>query len=121
MAAHNDLGKQGEKIAALYLRKKGYEIMATSYKFEKAEIDIICRKNKTIVFVEVKTRGSEDFGDPEEAVVAKKQEKLVKAAERFIEVNDLMGEVRFDVVSVTLLGKKEKVHHIKDAFFPYQE
>ena len=121
MAIHNDLGKQGEKIAAVYLRKKGYEIMATSFRYDKAEIDIICKKGNTIVFVEVKTRTSEDFGDPEEAVVAKKQEKLVKAAERFIETNDLIGESRFDVVSVTLLGKKEKVHHIRDAFYPYQE
>jgi putative endonuclease len=121
MADHNDLGKQGEKLAYAFLRKKGYEMLATSFRYEKAEIDIICRKDKTIVFVEVKTRSSEEHGLPEEAVDTKKQDKIVRAAERFIQVHDMLGDVRFDVVSVVVDGKKNKVTHIRDAFFPYQE
>lgn len=122
MSEHLDLGKKGEKIAYMYLRKKGYEILATNFRFEKTEIDIICRKDKVVVFVEVKTRTDDAHGNPEEAVDTKKQEKIVKTAERFIQVNDMLGEVRFDVISVLLAdGKKEKVHHVLDAFFPYQE
>ena len=121
MSEHIDLGKRGERLAYTFLRKKGYEVLATNYRYEKTEIDIVCRKDKTIVFVEVKTRATENFGAPEEAVDNKKQEKLVRTAERFIEVNDMLGDVRFDVVSVIIDGKKEKVTHIRDAFFPYQD
>lgn len=121
MSEHIDLGKKGEKIAYMFLRKKGYEILATNFRFEKTEIDIICRKDKTVVFVEVKTRTDDAHGNPEEAVDTKKQDKIVKTAERFIQVHDMLGDVRFDVISVLLDGKKEKVHHIRDAFFPYQD
>ncbi|HXH20063.1 MAG TPA: YraN family protein [Chitinophagales bacterium] len=122
MTEHINLGKQGEKAAYAFLRKKGYEMLATNYRFEKTEIDIICRKHNTIVFVEVKTRTSEMHGNPEEAVDARKQEKIVRAAERFIQSNDMLGDVRFDVISVIIDGKKkEKITHITDAFFPYQE
>ena len=121
MAEHLDLGKKGEKTAFAFLRKKGYEVLATNFRYEKTEIDIICKKNKTIVFVEVKTRTTENFGLPEEAVDPRKEEKIVRAAERFIQINDLLGDVRFDVVSVIIGGKKDKVTHIRDAFFPYQE
>ncbi|MDZ4845045.1 MAG: YraN family protein [Chitinophagales bacterium] len=121
MSEHLDLGKKGEKIAYMFLRKKGYEILATNFRFEKTEIDIICRKDKVVIFVEVKTRTDDAHGNPEEAVDRKKQDKIVKTAERFIQVHDMLGDVRFDVVSVLLDGKKEKVHHIRDAFFPYQD
>ncbi len=121
MSEHLDLGKRGEKLAYTFLRKKGYEILATNFKHNRAEIDIICRKEKKIVFVEVKSRSSEDFGFPEESVDLKKQEKIVTAAERFIELHDMIGEVRFDIVSIVFDEKKEKVQHIRDAFFPYQD
>ena len=121
MPEHIDLGKQGEKLAYTFLRNKGYEVLATNFRFEKAEIDIICKKGKTIVFVEVKTRTTEDFGHPEEAVDIKKQDKIVRAAERFIQLHDMLGDVRFDVVSIIMDGKKNKVTHIRDAFFPYQD
>lgn len=121
MSENIDLGKKGEKLAYTFLRRKGYEVLATNFRYEKTEIDIVCRKDKTIVFVEVKTRTTDMHGNPEEAVDLKKQEKIVNAAERFIQVHDLLGDVRFDVVSIIFDGKKEKVTHIKDAFFPYQE
>ncbi len=121
MTDHIDLGKQGEKLAYTFLRKKGYEILATNFRYEKTEIDIVCKTGKTIVFVEVKTRSTDAHGHPEEAVDAKKQDKIVRAAERFIEVHDMLGDIRFDVVSIIFDGKKKKVAHIRDAFFPYQE
>lgn len=121
MSEHIDIGKHGEKIAYTFLRKKGYEVLATNFRFEKTEIDIVCKKDKTIVFVEVKTRTTEEHGNPEEAVDAKKQEKIVRTAERFIQVHDMLGDIRFDVVSVITDGKKNKVTHIRDAFFPYQD
>ena len=121
MSEHINLGKQGEKIAYLFLRKKGYEILATNFRYEKTEIDIICRNGNTIIFVEVKTRSTDAYGSPEEAVDLKKQDKIVHTAERFIEVHDMLGDIRFDVVSIIIDGRKSKVTHIKDAFFPYQE
>ncbi|GIV33400.1 MAG: UPF0102 protein [Chitinophagales bacterium] len=121
MADHNELGRKGEKLACNFLRKKGYEILATNYRFEKTEIDIICRYNKTLVFVEVKTRSGQEYGEPEESVEVKKQQKLVRAAENFVQTNDMIGEVRFDVIAVIIQDNREKIKHIKDAFYPYQE
>ena len=72
MALHNETGKQGEVAAANLLRSKGFEVLVTNYRFQKAEIDIIAILQSTVVFVEVKTRSSEKFGFPEEAVHKKK-------------------------------------------------
>ena len=66
MAEHNDLGDAGEEMAALHLLKTGYEILIRNYVFQKGEIDIIARKAKTIVVVEVKTRSTPDFGNPQD-------------------------------------------------------
>ena len=73
MAYHNELGKIGEKLAAEYLINKGYEILAQNFYFDKAEIDIIAKKdNNTLVVVEVKTRNSDFFGDPQVFVTPSK-------------------------------------------------
>ena len=77
MAYHNELGKIGEKLAAEYLINKGYEILAQNFYFDKAEIDIIAKKdNNTLVVVEVKTRNSDFFGDPQVFVTPSKIKRL---------------------------------------------
>ena len=77
MAYHNELGKIGEKLAAEYLINKGYEILAQNFYFDKAEIDIIAKKNsKRIIVIEVKTRNSDFFGDPQEFVSPLKIKRL---------------------------------------------
>ena len=120
MAYHNELGKLGEKLAAEYLMKKGYEILDQNFYYDKAEIDIIAKKDiKTLVIVEVKTRNSDFFGDPQGFVTPSKIKLLVKAANEYIISNDLDMEVRFDIISILL--HKDGTHtleHIEDAFFP---
>ena len=76
MAEHNELGKQGEEQAVDFLQKNGYEILETNWIFQKAEIDIIARKEDTLAIIEVKTRSSIDFGLPQDFVKPKKIQQL---------------------------------------------
>ena len=120
MAHHNELGKIGEKLAAEYLMNKGYEILAQNYYFDKAEIDIIAKKDSNIlVVVEVKTRNSDFFGDPQEFVTPSKIKLLVKAANEYIISNDLDMEVRFDIIAVIKNKSIEKIEHFEDAFYHF--
>jgi putative endonuclease len=80
MAEHNELGKQGEEIAQQHLSDKGYKILQCNWRFGSEEIDIIARKDNILVIVEVKTRQTNFFGEPEESVTKKKQKFLVRAA-----------------------------------------
>ncbi|MGY6562272.1 MAG: YraN family protein [Luteibaculaceae bacterium] len=119
MAQHNDLGKQGEKIALLYLQEKDYQILSSNYTFKKAEIDIIalCPKKEFIVFVEVKTRNSSYFGEPHLAVKTKKRGNIIAAAHQFIIENDYDNEARFDIISIVLNKTTQDIEHIESAFW----
>ena len=120
MAHHNELGKIGEKLAAEYLKKKGYEVLAQNFYYDKAEIDIIAKKDSNIlVVVEVKTRNSDFFGDPQEFVTPFKIKLLVKAANEYIISNDLDMEVRFDIIAVIKNKSIEKIEHFEDAFYHF--
>lgn len=118
MAKHNELGKKGEEIARNYLYKKGYKILATNWRYKKDEIDIIAKDGNFLVIVEVKTRSSNYFGEPELAVTKKKQIFLIRAAERYINLNNINTETRFDVISIIITPKKNIIKHIDDAFYP---
>ena len=109
-------GKKGELIAVDYLKNKGYQILETNYKNRIGEIDIIAKDKNYLVFVEVKTRSSRMFGDPEEAVTDYKQEKIRAVAELYLVSNKKTDEnCRFDVVSI--LGNDcFDVRHIPNAF-----
>lgn len=119
MAAHNELGTEGEKLAVAHLQKLGYEILETNYRFQKAEVDIIAQKAETLAVIEVKTRTSADFGSPEEFVNAKKIKLLVKAVNNFIVENDLDVEVRFDIIAILRDEEKLSINHIEDAFYHF--
>jgi len=112
------LGKSGEELALQYLENKKYRIIAKSFRMFRGEIDIIAYDRKTLVFVEVKTRKSRDFGFPEESVTPNKQRQIIKIAEGFLAKNNLQNvECRFDVVSVLFrVDKGYSIHHIKNAF-----
>ena len=112
------LGKSGEEVALHYLEKNKYRIIARSFRMFRGEIDIIAYDRKTLVFVEVKTRKSRDFGFPEESVTPNKQRQIIKIAEGFLAKNNLQNvECRFDVVSVLFrVDKGYSIHHIKNAF-----
>lgn len=118
MAEHNQTGLDGEELASVYLRENGYEVLEKNWRFQHAEIDIIARKTDTVIIAEVKTRKSSFFGEPEEFVNRQKQKHLIKAANAYIEKNDLDVEVRFDIISVLVTGDKHRVNHIEDAFHP---
>lgn len=107
-------GALGENLAADYLRQIGFEIVVRNYRFRKAEIDIIARKDDWLLFVEVKTRRSTDYGEPESFVDWKKASLMFMAAEEFIFSTDWHGHVRFDVIAVTL-GNEPDIVHFEDA------
>ena len=112
-------GQKGEDLAVEFLRQKGYKILEKNFRCVFGEIDIIAQEKKTFCFVEVKTRHSQVFGSPAEAVSCQKQEKIVKTALFYMNKKKLDNkDMRFDVISV-LLGEKEKVlsvEIIKNAF-----
>lgn len=116
MAQHNETGKQGEAEAVGYLRGKGYEILARNYRYQHAEIDLIAKKGKLMVFVEVKTRTNLSFGNPEEFVSYTKAKLVMKAAENYIFAQNWLYDVRFDIMAVTIVGNELRVKHIEDAF-----
>jgi len=116
MADHNDLGNIGEERAQAYLRSKGYHILHTNWKTGKLELDIVARKDDWLVVVEVKTRSTETFEHPEEAINLRKIRNIVNATHEYIFQYDWQGETRFDVISVIPHGQEFVVDHIEDAF-----
>ncbi len=118
MAQHNDLGVIGERMAKEFLIRRGYEILDENWVYERAEIDLIAYLNKTIVFVEVKTRTSIDFGLPEDFVNKGKRQRMANAADEYIELMSHEGEVRFDIISVLFTKNNHTIKHIEDAFWP---
>jgi putative endonuclease len=119
MAQHNELGKNGEIQAALFLEKKGYQIIETNFVFQKAEIDIIARIDDILVVVEVKTRSGLDFGLPQDFVKSKKIQLLVKAVNEYVILNDLEVDVRFDIIAIHKNGDYYDIEHIEDAFYHF--
>ena len=116
MAFHNLLGEEGEKIAVRYLKSKGYIVYQTNWRFGKLEIDIIADDGQELVFIEVKTRSSEIYGRPEEAVDDSKETAILNAADIYVRDFNLEVEVRFDIISVLMNKNKSKICHIIDAF-----
>lgn len=116
MAQHNDLGKQGEQKALTFLEEQGYKIVAANWQEHKFEMDIIAIDNNEIVFVEVKTRATDFFGSPEEAVTITKQQHLIEGANYYLEQNEIDLNARFDVIAIVLNENKTIISHIKDAF-----
>lgn len=118
MARHNVLGKQGEEIAKKFLLKKNYTIVDTNWRFDKDEIDIVAKDGDELVVVEVKTRSTDYYGFPEDAVNSQKEGFLIRATEAYLEENELDLDTRFDIVSIIINEKETKIHHIVDAFYP---
>lgn len=111
------LGKEGERIAENYLRKKGYRLVERNYRCPVGELDLIALDRRVIVFVEVKTRSDDRFGVPLESVHRHKQRKMIKAALFFLTKHRLdHREARFDVIGISLGGREPVVEHIQNAF-----
>ena len=119
MLDSRELGIKGEKRAGRFLKRKGYKIIQRNYSCKLGEIDIIARQKDTIVFVEVKTRQTEEFGAPQYAITAAKRNHISKVALCYIREKELMRQsCRFDVVAVTFSpgSRKPKIEHIENAF-----
>ena len=110
-------GKEGEKLAADFLKRQGYKILRLNYKTKLGEIDIIAQDKDTLCFIEVKTRQSDKFGLPQEAVSWRKQAKVSKTAIIYLKENKLLDKkARFDVVSALNSDKGFEFNLIKNAF-----
>lgn len=118
MATHNDLGNEGEELAVGHLVQNGWKILERNWRFGREEIDIIAQKDEVLSIVEVKTRFSNFLGEPYEAVSKSKQKSIIRAANHFVEKNDLDLEVQFDIISIVLNKNQQKITHIEEAFSP---
>lgn len=110
-------GILAEHNAAKLMQEKGYIVLDMNVNYPKVgELDIVCKKGKTLVIVEVKYRSTKDFGDPIESITKSKISKIIKSTERYIQDHNMENyEVRFDVI-VDRDGVQE---HIEDAFYGY--
>ena len=117
MTSKMQTGNEGESAAAEYLFGKGYEVVERNYRYGRAEIDLIVKKKNWLVFVEVKTRSSSDFGFPEEFVDRAKEDLILMAAENYIYKINWEGNVRYDIVSVLGVGVGREIMHFEDAFY----
>lgn len=111
------LGREGERIAAEFLRGKGYKVVERNYRCAAGELDLIALDRRVVVFVEVKTRSGHAYGTPLEAVAFRKQRKMVQAAQYYLSAHRLhQREARFDVVGISWTGREPVVEHIENAF-----
>ena len=118
MAKHNELGKLGEELAVQFLVDKGYEILEKNWRNKHKEIDIIAKDGSELVIVEVKTRESDDHGEPDLAVTYQKQARLIYAANAYIFSHNMDINTRFDIISIIFKDGKPAIDHIEDAFLP---
>jgi len=115
MTAIQKVGSLGENIVKNFLISKKYKILLRQYKIRQGEIDIICRDNKYLVFVEVKTRTAKNFGTPEEAFAYKKRQCLLTAIYRYLQEQNYNGPWRVDLVCLQInrLTKRAQLRHYK--------
>ena len=119
MAQHNELGKKGEDEAVKYLKSKDYGIVSRNWNFHGYEVDIIAENEEFIVFVEVKTRTSAQWGNPEDFVGKSRMRRMVDAADHYLIEKDIDKPARFDIIGLVWDGKRFELEHIDDAFMPF--
>lgn len=116
MAEHNKLGTKGEKLAVEFLQNNGYKILERNWRFKKIEIDIIAQKNNMLAIVEVKTRSSNYFGNPQDFVNQKKIRLLVEGVNQYVISKNIDLEVRFDIIAIIKTPTQFKIEHLENAF-----
>ncbi|HEY3113613.1 MAG TPA: YraN family protein, partial [Gemmatimonadaceae bacterium] len=120
--ARQSMGKKGESVAALWLQVHGWSIAERRFRNGHRDIDLIATRDerdagRTVAFVEVKTRASDDFGGPLSAVNWRKQRELSRSATVWISRFEKPGDTfRFDVIGVILEAEKVRVQHVENAF-----
>lgn len=117
MARHNELGHLGESFAVKYLESIDYQILETDWQYQHKDIDIIALDEyNTLVFIEVKTRKSDFYGEPSDAIDQRKMQNLIRCANIYIQQHNYKGNSRFDVISLVGAQPPFSIKHIKDAF-----
>lgn len=117
MYIKQEIGKLGEDIATDFLIEKGYIIMDRNFECRQGELDIIAKDKDEIVFIEVKTRTSNKYGTPSEAVNKIKQKHMLQSIKYYLYIKGLSERfIRIDVIEVYIKGNIVKVNHIKQAF-----
>jgi putative endonuclease len=120
LATTAETGRYGERVAAAFLRGRGYRVLYRNYQITRGEIDLICRCRDVLVFVEVRTRAGEDFGRPAETINTDKREALRRAARRYL---GMLGRddihYRFDAVEVLLTTGEVPVCTLLTDFFAF--
>ncbi len=111
------IGDRGEQLALEHLTANGYKILARNWQWQHKEIDIIAQKGDFIVFVEVKTRRTNVFGEPFTFVSRQKRKNISRAAHQYITQNDIDAEARFDIISILYNTEAYELEHIEDAFY----
>ncbi len=111
------LGIAGENAAAKYLKSQGYKILKRNYKCPLGEVDIIAQKGDVVAFVEVKTRTSDYFGLPNEAVDERRRQRYRNCVRYFFAGREIEDTVRFDIIEVTVGDGKRTLNHIENAFY----
>ena len=117
MAKHNVLGTEGEMAAANWLKERGYTIRHCNWRSGHKELDIVAEKDGLLVVVEVKTRNSTLYGNPETAVTDRKIRNIVASTDAYLRMFNIDLPVRFDVITITDNGGAFHIEHIPEAFF----
>ena len=111
------LGKDGEDVAAAHLQSRGYRVLERNFRCDAGEIDIIAERDGALVFCEVKTRRTDRWGQPSEAVHPRKQARIRRLAAAWLGASGRRAHsIRFDVVSVVVEPGASRLEHIEDAF-----
>lgn len=110
-------GNEGEQLAANFLLEKGFEIVQRNYRYKHSEIDLIVKKGNWLIFVEVKTRSSHSFGFPEQFVDRNKVKTILFGALNYMHEVNWQGNVRYDIVAVSLGRGTPEIVLIEDAFY----
>ena len=116
MAQHNELGKKGEQAAATFMKSKGYKVLERNWRIYRHEIDIVAEDEEYIIFVEVKTRTTREWGNPEDFIGKGKIKRIVEAADLYLQDSDIDKPARFDIISAVWDGQNFEIEHIDDAF-----
>lgn len=113
------LGKMGEEIASEYLKKLGYKIVTKNFRTRYGEIDLICEKNDSIIFVEVRTKSNLNLLSPEESITSKKIDRLKKSSLEYLSLNEKKYKnIKFEFIGILFYSDKNyKLSHIKNFIF----
>ena len=109
-------GRRGEELAREYLEHRGYRLVAQNYRYRRNEVDLIMQDRETLVFVEVKLRKNAAYGHPETFVEEAQAGRITKAAEQYLHETDWEGNIRFDVIAITLQPQLS-IEQFEDAFY----